>query len=116
MAAVSQDGEALQFSANEYKEDREIVRASVSQNGDALQYAAEHLKADKDVIMAALFAPNITKEKTCLCSVEITTFIPKELYGDEEITFRLIDLYGDDLPLIFLYCFVRKYSNLLALE
>ncbi len=33
--------------------------------------------------------------------------------GNQEISLRLIDVYGDDLQLTFLFCFVRRYANLI---
>jgi len=97
--------------------------AAVSKDGRALVYAAEPLKADKDITLAALFAPNIKRYDTHTSIyddeldeyVQIIKFISTDLYGDEEITFRLIDLYDeDDLPLELLYSFVQKYSDRLA--
>eukprot|EP01048_Picozoa_sp_COSAG05_P005155 COSAG05_NODE_299_length_11928_cov_3.933469_7_plen_103_part_00 len=76
---VTQDGQALEYAAEELKKDKEVVMAAVTQDGQylakamteelgfmtrslmwslmpnwhALEYAAEELKKDKDVVMAA---------------------------------------------------------------
>ena len=42
------------------------------------------------------------------------TLMDDDLCGDQEITFQMLDVYADDLPLTYLYCFVKKYSNLLV--
>ena len=59
LAAVQQNGEALEYAAEPLKADREIVLVAVQQNGDALygtalQYAAADLRADVQVVLAAV--------------------------------------------------------------
>ena len=44
MKAVTQDGMALEFAADELRADYKIVVTAVSQNGMALEYAAEELR------------------------------------------------------------------------
>ena len=36
------------------KSEKEVVLAAVKQNGNALEYASENLKADKEVVLAAV--------------------------------------------------------------
>ena len=50
MAAVSQNGSALQNATEELKGDRNIVMAAVSQNGFAIQHATEELKGDREIV------------------------------------------------------------------
>jgi CxxC motif-containing protein len=54
MAAVHENGEALQHASDELKADKEVVMAAVKNSGDALYYASDELKADKEVVMAAV--------------------------------------------------------------
>jgi hypothetical protein len=57
LAAVRQNGMALQFANTELRDgflDKELVLEAVKQNGMALQYADERLKADKQVVLAAV--------------------------------------------------------------
>ncbi|MFA5103647.1 MAG: DUF4116 domain-containing protein [Candidatus Margulisiibacteriota bacterium] len=57
LAAVSQDGTALQYASSGptgLQNDREVVLAAVSQNGLALGAAYETLKNDKAVVIAAV--------------------------------------------------------------
>jgi len=54
LAAVSQDGRALQFASDDLKADKEVVLAAVAQNGSALQFASDELKADKEVVLTAV--------------------------------------------------------------
>ena len=54
MAAVKQDGEALQFAAAALRGDKELVLAAVKQNGRALAHADEALQGDAEVVLAAV--------------------------------------------------------------
>ena len=54
LAAVRQNGLALQLAPENLKADREVVMAAVQQDGLALQFAPENLKADREVVMAAM--------------------------------------------------------------
>ena len=54
LAAVTQDGSALQFAAPALKADLEIVLAAVQQDGRCLKNASEACKKDKDVVLAAV--------------------------------------------------------------
>ena len=59
LAAVKQDGWALEYADESLKKDKEIVMAAVKQDGFALQYAATSLKKDKEIVMAAINALNL---------------------------------------------------------
>eukprot|EP00971_Amphidinium_carterae_P064306 1273511-Amphidinium_carterae.1 len=54
LAAVQQNGSALEYAAEECKTDRKIVLAAVTQNGYALQWAAEECKTDRQIVLAAV--------------------------------------------------------------
>ena len=54
MAAVLQNGDALQYASPALQKDRDVVMAAVSQNGDALCYASSALKRDRDIVLAAV--------------------------------------------------------------
>eukprot|EP01051_Picozoa_sp_SAG22_P004045 SAG22_NODE_208_length_15237_cov_22.602774_6_plen_1481_part_00 len=60
LAAVAQDGNALEHAAEGMRADREVVLAAVAQlaavakGGNALEDAAEFLKADREVVLAAV--------------------------------------------------------------
>jgi Domain of unknown function (DUF4116) len=53
LAAVKQNGYALQYATGKLKNDKDVVLAAVRQNGEALDYASDELKRDSDVINAA---------------------------------------------------------------
>ena len=53
LAAVAQNGLALEYASRLLKLDRDVVLAAVEQNGAALQFAADHLQADAEVVVAA---------------------------------------------------------------
>jgi hypothetical protein len=54
LAAVSQNGRALEYAHANLQNDKEVVLAAVRQNGRALQYAHADLKKDKEVVLAAV--------------------------------------------------------------
>ncbi len=54
LAAVKEDGQALQYADESLKKDREIVMAAVKQNGYALEDADESLKKDREIVLVAL--------------------------------------------------------------
>ena len=54
LAAVAQDGTALRLASWELKSDKEVVLVAVAQDGIALWYASEELEADKEVVLAAV--------------------------------------------------------------
>lgn len=55
LAAVASNGMNLQYAAEKWKADREIVLAAMATSfGMALQYAVEELRADRDIVLAAV--------------------------------------------------------------
>eukprot|EP00971_Amphidinium_carterae_P183703 3646640-Amphidinium_carterae.1 len=77
LAAVQQNGRALQFAAEECKGDRSMVLAAVQQNGDALNCSAEGCKADRAMVLAAV---QQNPPAICSASDELlldSTFAPK---------------------------------------
>jgi len=62
LAAVAQDGRALQFASDALRGDRDIVLAATTQSGFwALKGAGEALRSDKEIVLHA-----VTKEPTAL--------------------------------------------------
>ena len=49
MAAVKQNGYALEYADTSLKKDREIVMAAIKQDSDALEYASEELQNDPEI-------------------------------------------------------------------
>ena len=54
LAAVQQTGFALMYAGAELQEDKDIALTAVKQNGRALYEASEQLKNDRDVVLAAV--------------------------------------------------------------
>lgn len=54
LTAVKNDSLALRFACEKFKSDREIVLAAVKKNGYALEYASNKLKTDKEVVFVAI--------------------------------------------------------------
>ena len=53
LAAVKQNGRALQHAADMVQAERAIVLAAVASNGSALQWASTELRADVPMVLAA---------------------------------------------------------------
>ena len=53
LAAVSKDGEALQYADEYLQSDRDIVLAAVRQNGKALEWADGDTLTDREIVLAA---------------------------------------------------------------
>jgi hypothetical protein len=54
LAAMQQNGDALQYASKELKADTEFMLAAVKQNGPSLWYASEELKDDREIVLAAV--------------------------------------------------------------
>jgi hypothetical protein len=50
MAAVSNQGAAIEHLSDNLKNDKEIVMAAVKDCEDALEHASDSLKSDKDIL------------------------------------------------------------------
>ena len=49
LAAVKQNGDALEYASEGMKNDKKVVLAALAQNGNALQFASEEMQNDKEV-------------------------------------------------------------------
>ena len=56
LAAVTEDGLALQYASAALKGDKEVVTTAVAQYGGALRHASTGLKADQEVVMVAVLS------------------------------------------------------------
>ena len=74
LAAVKDDGRALQFADPSLMKDRELVLVAIKENGLALKYADESLKKDKEFVLAA-----VAKDFCALM------FADESLFEDEEL-------------------------------
>jgi uncharacterized lipoprotein YbaY len=54
LAAVSNDGRALEFASSDIRDNHDIVSAAVRQNGKALQFASLDLRNNRDIVLAAV--------------------------------------------------------------
>jgi hypothetical protein len=74
LAAVAQNGRALEFASAGLRADKEVVMAAVARNGLALRYASAPLRGDKEVVMGA-----VAQDGWALF------FASDELRGDKEV-------------------------------
>jgi hypothetical protein len=54
IAAVKNNGQALEFASTSLQEDKEVVMAAVKNDGSAIQFASALLQKDKDVLLASV--------------------------------------------------------------
>lgn len=54
LAAVAQEASAFPFASTELLGDRDVVLAAAARNGDAILYASAELKADREVVLVAV--------------------------------------------------------------
>ena len=50
MAAVKNEGGALEDASDELKADKDVVMVAVKNDGDALEYASDELQADPEIL------------------------------------------------------------------
>ena len=53
LAAVAEDGDALQYASVELQNNKEVVLAAVAEIGHALQYASVELRVDRELVQMA---------------------------------------------------------------
>ena len=80
MAAVKQDGAALEFPSEDLQRDREIVMDAVKQNGNALDLASEDLQKDREIVMYAVNQNGWALEFSSL-----------ELWGDCDVVLEAVE-------------------------
>ena len=111
LAAVEENGDALECASNEFRSDREIVLAAVKQDGRALQYASNELQGDREFILAAVkqdghtlqFASNELRRdrEIVLAAVKqdgrALQYASNELQGDREIVLAAVKQDGHTL-------------------
>jgi len=83
LAAVQQDGLALEFASAELRDDHEIVLAAVQQNVQALQYASVELYGDREFMLAAVQQDDDALE-----------YASAELRGDREFVLAVVQQNG----------------------
>ena len=108
MAAVQQNGMALQWASETLRNDKDIVMIAVKQNGMALQWAPETLRNDKNIVKAAVqqngmalqWAPEILKNNKEIVMEAIQqdgfalTWASKEFKKDINIIMEAIQQNG----------------------
>ena len=111
LAAVQQNGKALEYASAELKSDKEVVLAAVQQNGHALEYASAELKNDKEFVLAAVQQYGCS---FCYASVELKSdkefvlaavqqnvnaleYASEELKNDKEFVLAAVQQAGSSL-------------------
>ena len=86
---LTQNGNALQYASDEFKNDKELVLAAVTQNGWSLEYLCEELRNDKEVVLAAV--------KNCGMALNHAS---EELRNDKEVVLAAITEDGWSIILL----------------
>eukprot|EP00928_Gymnodinium_smaydae_P083371 TRINITY_DN6660_c0_g2_i1.p1 TRINITY_DN6660_c0_g2~~TRINITY_DN6660_c0_g2_i1.p1 ORF type:complete len:487 (-),score=118.78 TRINITY_DN6660_c0_g2_i1:52-1341(-) len=86
LAAVLQNGDALQFVGEGLRSDRDLVMTAVQQRGSAVQWAADSLRCDHAVAMAA-----VSQNGAALCHVD------RSLREDREVVLAAVRQKGSAL-------------------
>ena len=86
MAAVQQDGYALEYASDDLKNDKDVVMAAVQQNGFALHYASDALNNDREVVMAAVQENGLSLVHAC-----------DALKNDREVVMTAVEQDGEAL-------------------
>ena len=108
MAAVTQDGKALQWASEEMKGDRELCTAAVAQNRRALEFASEEMKGDRELCTAAVaqdgralqYCSEEMKGARELCTAavaqnwEALEWAGEEMKGDRELCMAAVTQNG----------------------
>ena len=74
LAAVQQNGLALEFASAELQDDTDAVLAAVRQSGLALQWASDDLQGDLDVVISAVSQDGV-----------VLLWLSDELRGNAEV-------------------------------
>ena len=108
IAAVTDDGMALQFVSRAMSGDKEVVLAAVAQTGFALRHASNAMRGDKEVVLATVaqtgfaleFASNAMRgdKEVVLAAVAQTGFALRDasarLRGDKEVVLAAVTQDG----------------------
>ena len=110
LAAVKNDGWALEDASDELKADKEVVMAAVQENGGALQFASDELKADKEVVMVAVkndgyalkdASDELRADKEVVMVANplwaALEYVSDELKADKEVVMAAVKIYGGAL-------------------
>lgn len=110
LAAVANNGLALQFAAADVQADREIVLASVANDGYALLFAADALRMDREVVLAVVatdggalqFAADALRADREVVGQAVATDADALQYADEALrsddTVKSLAAGRDDAP------------------
>jgi len=131
IAAVKNNGYALQFASLSLKEDKEVVMAAVRNDGSAIQFAGQ-LRFDHDVIKAsfknnmyALFYHHVMNNKELVVAAvsqmgSMIHHIPRHLHDDRDVVRaalkengNLIRFFKED-PVLLFYAKHSKHPKTLT--
>lgn len=80
LAAVNRNGCMLEYASAELRNDKDVVLAAVNKNGGSLQYASEALRNDKEIVLAAVKIYNYSLK-----------YASDKLRNDRDVLFAALD-------------------------
>ena len=86
LAAVSENGYALECASPELRNNKGIVLAAISENGYALRYASLELRNNEKIVLTAV--------STDACALK---YAPEGLKNNEKINLAAVSNYGNAL-------------------
>jgi hypothetical protein len=109
LAAVQQDGRALEYASADLRADREIVLAAVQENGYALEYASADLRADREIVLAAVqqdgyvlqyVSDDLRADRDIVLAAvqqkgRVLLVINKKFFSDPEFTLKVLEIARD---------------------
>jgi hypothetical protein len=84
LAALSQNGYALQYASDTLKNDKEVVLAAVFRDGRSLQFASAAVNNDKNVVLAAMS-----------CNATALGYATDAMKNDKEVVMTAVSNYAD---------------------
>ncbi|KAG2382666.1 hypothetical protein C9374_005246 [Naegleria lovaniensis] len=115
LAAVTNDGIALQFASSELKNDKEVVLRAVMQNNQAQRYASETLTKDNDVFLTSI-CPTVAHKYSSINWNNDSIMLMKTLRNDREFIITTAVKNRSILSLLLSTAQDLKNDQQLALE
>jgi hypothetical protein len=106
LAAVKNNGRALEYASDDLRGDKEVVLAAVKNDGSAIEFASASLQKDKDVLLASVknniyalyYYPELKDDKDIFMSASAIgyslQFASPALRNDKEFILSLVKKNG----------------------
>ena len=97
MAAVQQDGGALEHASEGMQNSRSIVMLAVRENGKVFKHASEEMKNDREIVMAAMRGAKVDGEFNAFHMKNIfAAHVPSSMKDDEAVVIEALRISKHD--------------------